>query len=340
MSDNQKKAPAEHSDQPVPKTSHSVLRETITNDRTGELLKNTLDAVEKYAKPITVMMQEPDTDTEALVLVNNKGVFPVPKSVFDDYRATPKARTGTAVMTRLDSFIDHVCRFKNEDSAIFASDGKSPSLTAIIDYHDRQNVDGDPGPALPRFCQHRTQFQFPLSEEWAAWISNNGNRMGIVELAEFLEDRINDIIVVDEDTSLSVEMRQFIAATGAKIATPTKMMELSRGISIYENSNVTDVRNLSSGEAQISFKSDHVDADGKPVSIPNMFMICIPVFANDTAYYRIAARLRYRKRAAEILFWYDLWRVDKIFQTAFDESCDRVREETGLPVFIGRSEAG
>ena len=319
---------------------YSHTKETIATDRTGELLENALKAVEQYTKPITVMMKEPDTNTEAVVVVTSQGVQPLPAAVFDDYRKNPKHRIGNAVMTRLDSFTAHVNRFKNDESAIFANEGENPSLTAIIDYHDAVNVDGEEFSGMPQFCRHRTKFQFPLSEEWEAWTGSNGAKMGIIELAAFLEDRINDIIVVDQDTSLSAEMKQFIAATGAKIATPTKMMELSRGISIYENSNVTDVRNLSSGEAQISFQSDHVDADGKPVAIPNLFMICIPVFANDTSYYRIAARLRYRKRASEILFWYDLWRVDKVFSSAFDEACERVRDATDLPVFIGRSEAG
>src|SRR3546814_747731 len=90
---------------------------------------------------------------------------------FDPFREQPLRRSGTAVLTALESFVAHVNRFKDEDSIIFASDDRAaPSLTAVIDYH-RQGHQGD-----PRFGQHRGHFAFPLSDEWKAWTKSGGVR--------------------------------------------------------------------------------------------------------------------------------------------------------------------
>ena len=114
-------------------------------------------------------------------------------------------------------------------------------------------------------------------------------------------------------------------------------MELSRGLQVYESSAVREVVNLSSGEGQISFQSEHTDQHGVPLKVPGLFLIAIPVFRNGPLY-RIAARLRYRKNAG-LVFWYDLWRIDRTFDHAFDEALGRVRAETALPVMLGKPEA-
>lgn len=52
-------------------------------------------------------------------------------------RETPLRREGTSTHTTLESFIDHVARHRDSQSAIFADDVKSPpTLTAIYDYND------------------------------------------------------------------------------------------------------------------------------------------------------------------------------------------------------------
>ncbi len=101
---------------------------------------------------------------------------------------------------------------------------------------------------------------------------------------------------------------------------------------------IKEARNLSSGEGQLVFDSQHVDADGKPLTVPNLFMICIPIFARGDLY-RLLARLRYRKANGGLVFWFELWRHDLAFEQAFAEACDKVAAATGLPLFIGAPEA-
>jgi hypothetical protein len=115
-------------------------------------------------------------------------------------------------------------------------------------------------------------------------------------------------------------------------------MELATHLHINESSVAKQAVNLASGEGQILFESQHTDASGAPVDVPGLFIICVPVFAHD-GYYRLVARLRYRKQGGAISFWYELWRPDLVFDDAFDKACSRAAEETGLPLLVGAPEA-
>ena len=147
------------------------------------------------------------------------------------------------------------------------------------------------------------------------------------------------LYIIPEEDELSDDLKKFISAGGgeATIATPQRLVELARGLQVHESSAVREVRNLSSGEAQISFTSEHTDGNGEPLRIPGLFLIGIPVFRNGPIY-RIAARLRYRKTPAGVVFWYDLWRTDRVFDHAFSEACERAQVETELPLFFGKPE--
>ena len=287
--------------------------------------------VEDYVKPELVTVKEPITGVEAPAMLTAGGLQPVRSTVFDDYRATPTRRRGTASFLDLTSLIAHVSRFKDDDTVLFANDDRArPSLTAVLDYH-RAGADAE-----PRFGQHRANFTFPVSDEWKAWTTGNAKPMSMLDFAAFLEDRIIDVL--DGGDDLPEEMQRFVKAIGGNIASPTKLMEVAVGLKVHEKSNVGETVNLASGEGEISFVSTHTDATGKPLKVPNLFLIGIPVFKNGPAY-RIAARLRYRKRDGGLTFWYELWRHEAVFDHAFGEALERVRKETGLPVLLGTPES-
>lgn len=307
---------------------------TIEPRDIGETIRRAHEAAEKYQKATVTTIEHPlDSDIKVPVILDKDGFSVVSKASLAEYLDHPERRTGTAAMTRLESFIEHVNRFKNGDSVVFAKDDRNaPGLTAVLDYHDA----GAAG--TPRFGKHRTTFHFPLSDEWKIWNKFNGQKMDMREFAEFLEERVNDIDTVESRDDLNEDIQRFIGATGLdRIASPSRLIELSRNLQIYENSNIKQVQNLASGEGVLRFESEHTDAAGAPVDVPGLFIICIPVFAHD-GYYRIAARLRYRKTGEGIVFWYDLWRTDLVFDHAFDQACARVKVETELPLLVGAPE--
>lgn len=294
------------------------------------ILTAAVDTAEKYLRPEIETFVEPGTGVQAPVVISKIGVQSLPASMFDDYRTYPTRRRGTAALTDLDSFVAHVNRFKDDDSAIFARDDRAnPALTAVLDYH----LAGSTSQA--RFGQHRSSFAFPLSDEWKAWVAGDKKPMAMIEFAAFLEDRIIDVL--DATADLPEDMQKFVAATGGNIASPSKLMEIAVSLKVHEKSNVGETVNLSSGEGEISFVSTHTDASGKPLRVPNLFLIGVPVFKGDSAY-RVAARLRYRKRDGSLAFWYELWRKDAVFDHAFGEALDKVRAETALPVLLGSPE--
>ncbi|QUT04028.1 DUF2303 family protein [Sphingobium phenoxybenzoativorans] len=307
----------------------------------GETIEQAILAAEAYQKPTMVLIEEPGTGLQVPALISKTGIIAVGREVFDNFRDGPTRRGGTAAMTRLDSFIDHVNRFKDNDSALFARDDrKSPGLLAVLDYH-QSRVDGEgvflPS-ALPRFGKHRTSFAFPLSDEWKTWTAASGTVMSMVEFSLFLENNVVDIDYIDDPSTLDERVRHFMGTTGLdKIASPSRLLELAKGLQINEDSVVKQVQNLQTGEGQIRFESSHTDGAGAPVDVPGLFVICIPVFAHD-GFYRIPARLRYRKKADGIVFWFDLWNTDAVFDDAFVKACERAKVETALPLFIGAPE--
>jgi hypothetical protein len=157
----------------------------------GDLIDRIANFMAENMKPSTAIFHDPISGAQALGIVANNRVEPIDPSFFDGYLTQPRTREGTASVTNLDSFIDHTNRFKGPDSIIFADDNRtSPKLTSVLDY----NPSGPPGRTPADFGQHRAVYAFPLSDEWKAWTKVNKNQMNMVQFAEFLEDRIIDVL--------------------------------------------------------------------------------------------------------------------------------------------------
>lgn len=352
----------ETADTPVAEASnlsHSAFREHIV-DRTGELLKSAVNVAEEHLRPSVGMIRDPRDGTKAHIVMGKDGAEILNPSMFDLYRQFPLARKGTVRLTQLASFIDLVNRFKNEHAtAIFACDNMGlpsasdplgqhgPSLTAIFDYHP-SNEDfiesvGDDGPTMPfaNNMAHRAHYAFPLSVEWQAWFGRDGKHMSMGDFAQFLETHIVD--VQDDPISAWSEQAQAFAKANratapGSIATPTRLVDLSLKFRIYETAESCEAVNLTSGETQLTFVSEHKQADGKPVDFPKLFSIVIPIFARSNISYRIIARFRYRLSNGKPVFWYELWRPDLTFETAFNEALADVKKKTELPIFAGSPE--
>lgn len=299
------------------------------------LVDQVRDLVETYVSAEVIEVTEPETGVKALAIRSGNTVTALTPSIFDPYRDEPRRRSGTATLLSIDSLIDHVNRFKDAESLIFADDDRTrPSITAVLDYNRA-------GEAAPRFGKHRSSFSFPLSDEWKAWVEKNAEPMAMADFAAFLEERLPDVLaLIPGEDELSDDIGRMVDALGGAdiIASPTRLMELSRGLQVNESSTVREVVNLASGEGAIQWEATHTDATGAPLRVPKVFLIGIPVFRND-GLYRIAARLRYRKAGGKIVFWYELWRTDRTFDHAFKMAVERVKTQTELPVLIGKPEA-
>lgn len=278
---------------------------------------------------------------EVPVLLHPAGMKPSSiKKFVDEYRIVPERRTGTATFTNIASLVEHANRFKGLNSILFANDDpEKPSISCVLDYHE----EGPDERAGTHNCTHRSLYNFPLAEQWSAWAKVDKREMHQGQFAAFIEERISDLTdpvsadpVPGEPASFS-EMRKTVQMLGGLSATPSKMVELSRGLQVNEKREVANAVRMENGTGQVIFKSQHTDATGQELVVPSMFFVAVQVFRLGAAY-MMPVRLSYRLDEGKILWKLTRYRADLIFDNAFNEAVTDAAAQTGLPLLFGRPE--
>lgn len=263
----------------------------------------------------------------------------------------PARRKGTAHFYDLQSLIAWANRFSGDTSALFAlPDMDAPTLTCIADYHaegpvDPHDVSGDD---TARHCHHRAVYDFPLSEEWKAWMEVSGRPLEKDDLGEFIEANAKDIMEptpavlggIEKDSNQPWENRliQTARQIEGRYGQLSQLLAMSKKFQVFETSDLKVSTNRDTGEAEIQFLNEHKDADGKPLNIPNLIIIAIPVFMGG-APYRMPVRFRYRKLGGSVKFILSIYNPEKAFEAAFKEAVEIATRDTELPTFLGKPEA-
>lgn len=259
----------------------------------------------------------------------------------------PLRRKGTAQLADLDSLIAWANRNKGESSVLFANPNMdSPRLTCIADYHEAgpSVIDEELGDELARHCHHRGVYDFPLSDEWKAWIDISGQGWDKEDLGEFIEKYAHCIADPTpailggqtDDSHQNWENRLITTANQieGRYGQLKQLLAMSRHFQVYETSSLSVTTNRDTGEGQIQFLNEHKDAEGQPLSIPNLIIIQVPIFRGG-APYRMTARFRYRKSGASVKFILSIYNPERAFEAAFDEAIATAQEQTDLPLFKG-----
>ncbi|ETX26621.1 DUF2303 family protein [Roseivivax isoporae] len=261
----------------------------------------------------------------------------------------PMRRTGTAKLTTLDSLIDWAVRFKSDASVLYARRSQSePSLTCIANYHGAgpTSWDDSSGEVGAAFRDHRGVYEFPLSKEWKRWMKVSGQPLAKEELAAFIEDHATDfmdptpnLLNKRPDNPAPWEERNLEIAEkiSGRFGQTHQLMELAREFTVHETSNLVVKTNRDTGAAVVAFQNEHNDAEGRPLEIPNLFLIAIPVFESGDLY-RLTLRFSYRKSGPKLVFFLTIYDPEKAFDDAFDEAVGKARTVTGLPLFMGAPE--
>lgn len=293
-------------------------------------VKSVIDAVERLTKPTVHAVDRIAPESGRVAFIPD-GIKPVDLASFiRPALERPERRTGTAVVTTLASFIEHTNRFKDQHSAVFASDDKKePSLTSVLDYHELTAT------GLPRFGTHRTLYRFPLSDEWRFWTQSSLEGIAQGAFAELIEDHLLDVL---DPAGAGELMRDTLDQLDMRAAGRTRLRELARGLTVHVESKIATHKNLDNGEGVLVYEESHSDGQGMPVKVPNGFVVAIPVFRGGPLY-QLAVRLRYRPRQGGVTWTVQAYGVDEVFRHAFEEACDRARTETELPLFFGKPEA-
>jgi len=270
---------------------------------------HTIDGVTVAAKPAGV----------ALVSV---------KALRDEYLTKPERLKGRARLTTLASFIEHVLRFKDAGSALFACVGDKPWLMGVYDYNE--------GPGAPRFSEHRAEYAFPLSREWAAWMTADGKTMEQAAFAAWVEDHAADVVLptVPEAQEAVDALRAVEIAPG----TPTQVLTFSRGVDVRVESNVVNRVSLPTGGQRLVFDESIKGAAGEPLDVPGGFVIAIPLF-DGGGHYALPVRLRLRVEKGRVLWSIAILRAADVLRAAVTAAAEEARAKTALPLFYGTPEA-
>jgi hypothetical protein len=315
-------------------------------------LQTMLREIKENAAPQFLNLDDAAPDQAHLITLPKDRVI---QSVGAEVRAAveyfkPFRRAGTAQLRDLQSLIDWANRFKGDTSALFAqNDMAAPSLTVISDYHAAGPVtvddpDGDP---TARHCHHRAIYNFPLSDEWKAWMKVSETPLEKDDMGEFIEARAKDImdptpaVLSGKADAKNEDWENRLIETAQKIegryGQLHQLLAMSRQFQIYETSNLNLKTNRETGEQEIQFLNEHKTPDGKPLNVPNLIIIAIPVFLG-AAPYRMAVRFRYRKTGGTVKFILSLYNPERVFESAFSEAVNHAALETGLPLFLGSPE--
>lgn len=255
------------------------------------------------------------------------------KPLMAQYLKKPERTKGTSSHYTAASFITHFNRFKFAgSSALFASENaEKPQLQGVYNYN-ASSTD-------PNWGDHRSILHCQLSDEWKAWKKQANAAMSQREFAEFIEENIDDVQQKPDLTDpKNALLKEISLLLGYPFASQQEMLTLSRGVEINEGSKAKVAVNLQTGERTLQFENQHLDGEQKPLKLPGLFLIRIPVFL-DGAPYLLPVRLRYRKSGNDVVWLFDIYRGDRAFKDAYDEICESVSKATETNVFVGSPEA-
>lgn len=261
-----------------------------------------------------------------VVFDRKQQAFRSPKALLEEFRLAPQRRRGTATADTLESFIALTNRHKDENSALFGrAIWPSPSLLAVLNY--------DAAGSEARFGDHRISYEFPLTEEFKAWVEANARPMGQDVFAAFLEEHAAELAA-----PMDGERAEYERLFGEAMATPQEVVMLSRHLEVHVNAKAKQGVRLQTGERQVEFSEDHVNAKGEKVSIPGVFMVSVRAFVDGEAV-RIPARLRYRIAGGDIKWLYQLYRWEFFLREQVQRDLEEAAQKTALPSYEGMPEA-
>lgn len=225
----------------------------------------------------------------------------------------PRRKRATVALHDADSFIGYTKRHGSlTDTTVWCDanylSGKV-AFVAILNDHGEQEGE-------QQWRDHLAKFSPAFSEEWMRWNGKNKQAFNQADFAAFIEENLKDIA--------SVEGRP----TGAQ------MLEMALSFEANQDMRFKSAIRLQNGGVQMSFVQDDDSQTLAKMQMFDRFSLGAPVFWNGDAY-QIDARLRYRVREGKLTFWFELIRQDKVLEAATKTMIEKIKSETGKPLFFG-----
>lgn len=239
--------------------------------------------------------------SEDIVVESCEELLPAPK----------RARDVRTFRTTV-SFAEYFLEFADHGSRVYA-DGNA-AIVGVLNDHAVDPDAKDAGCGIaPRWGDHKALLVLQESDEWIAWTKINKQKLGHLDLVEFLQEQISTIESPDAAEILGAA-RTFSAARSAKFeqVIPVEGGDLSVGFS-------EEVRGTTkSGQA----------------TMPSRLVLQLRPFRKGKAY-RVEAQLRWRlSREGELSFTVALLRLRETIEAAFDDVIAEVEKLTERKVLV------
>jgi len=221
----------------------------------------------------------------------------------EKYQTTPARKSGTTQLHDAESFIAVVRDQKNGSTRLFST-LNPPTFTAVFNHHADDAGWGD----------HAAKYNAPLSPEWKAWTDADGRQSSQVELAQFIENNLVDVVEPDGAT----------------------LLEICRTLEAKKKVNFASSIRLSDGSHQFTYEEDvQGSAQKGQLKVPEQFVIGIPVFENGEKW-RVDVRLRFRiSDGGKLTMWLELIRPHKVIEEAVKELREQITKGTELAILNG-----
>lgn len=308
---------------------------TLNDSDTAALLEGIKANTETKVVMITTGLDTEDGPKEVAVIARSNGQHGVKlesvQPFIDEYRLRPKRIVGSSTHDTIDSFIAHVQKYGDKDTSALFADQAGLCVRAVYDYHQ---------PDAPAYLAHKATFAPAKSRQLIVWQGNNTRVMSQGEFANFIENNILDVCpppTGSEKRDADEAHTDIAKQLNTTIASPSKLLELARGISITESAVAKSFVNTDNGTMSLEYTTSQADGNGKKLTVPGLFLIGIPVFESGLAY-RVLVRLRFRMKDQKVLWWYELHKLEDSIDAAYEEVIDKVTDETDLPLYYGTAE--
>lgn len=255
-------------------------------------------------------MTDIDTDTRELLAAGTaiakhdtfpRGSEPRLVVVPDGYRAEvveaidpltePERKTGSVKLHDLDSLIGYVSHHHDAAHTTLYVDANKYRVEAVINDHA-----GTDEP--PAFRDHRAALDLQTTPEWDAWVSRNGQLMGQIAFAEFIEDNAKDV----------------------QSPEPATLLEIAQTFQSKSEVNFRSTVRLQSGAVQVTYSEDVTAQAGTSgtLEIPDTFELALKPFVGG-ARYGVVAKLRWRCSGGDLKLGYKLERIEDVIRYALVE---------------------
>lgn len=265
--------------------------------------RNALDTAMEAARIASPVISGPDGRTHVALPERIKL-----HDISDPNRLPSRVRQAVTVDDRA-SLSAYINRYKSDRSIIIA-DFDALTISARLDWHDHNQGGAFPAPG---HNAHAVILALRPSEEFSRWDEMEGKIHPQADFARFLEENSVDVGTPEAATMIEIS-KDFEATVG--------------------QSYKSNIR-LDNGDRKFVFETDTKVQNG--VIIPEKFTLSIPIY-NGEEPEELTCLFRWRAAGGGgVGLGFQWHRVEYQRRAHFTQIATAASEETGLPVYMGRS---